>query len=229
MAFPVPLPLPLPALSQIRQETVSRLSAMGVFRNVYDARLPQMKRELLPAVRVYTSASSQGLSINIPEFRTTASLMIQIICEDSNDPSLAELVDRYCDIVKYRLLGDGDWLQLFERVTNIESEFDRTVEGEWRLTTATLVFSIQYTEAWEPYVPDWLQTVEIKVDVIDPAADPNTGPPGTPPNVDGGYPGGYPGPDGRIEVDARVLNPTPPEGWEPPTPPTTPPARDKRS
>ena len=212
---------PLPFLTKLRQETVSRLATIpGVFRGVYDSRLPQIKRELLPAIRVYTASSSEGLSISIPEFRSRASLVIQIICEDVTDPALAERVDRYCDIIKGRLLSDGAWLQIFERVLSIETEVDRTVEGEWRLTTATLSFTLQYTEVWEPYIPDWLESVHIKVDVIDPAADPNTGEPGTPPNVEGGYPGGYPGPDGRIEIDTRIFNPEPPEGWTPPPTPS---------
>jgi hypothetical protein len=209
---------PLPFLTELRQQTISRLKTLpGIFRDVYDSRLPQLKRGMLPAVRVYTAASSQGLSISIPEFRSTAQLIIQIIAEDGADPALAERMDRYADIVKARLLSDGVWLQLFERVLSIESEYDRTVEGEWRMTTVSLTFGIQYTEVWEPLVPDWLETVAIKVDVIDPAADPNTGNPG--------YPGGYPGPDGRIEIAATVINPQPPEGWTPP--PVAP--RDKGS
>ena len=215
--------MPLPFLSELRQETVSRLLTLpGIFKGVYDSRLPQMKRELLPAIRVYTAAAAQGLSISIPEFRSTAALVVQIVCEDSNDPALAERIDRYCEIVKARLLTDGDWLQIFERILSIESEFDRSVEGEWRITTATLSFGIQYSEVWPPYVPDWLQTVHTSIDMIDPAADPNTGPPGTPPNVEGGYPGGYPGPEGRVEAEFRVVNPEPPEGWTPPPPPTPP-------
>ena len=52
----LPSPMPLPCLTQLRQETASRLRTLpGVFQGVYDSRLPQMKRELLPAVRVYTS------------------------------------------------------------------------------------------------------------------------------------------------------------------------------
>jgi hypothetical protein len=205
------MPPPVPFITKLRQETVARLVDLGIFRNVYDSRLPQMKRELLPAVRIYTNSANQlGRSISIPDFLTTAHLLVQIICEDTTDAAIAERMDVYCEVVKGKLLCDGKWLQLFERVATIDTEIERTVEGEWRLTTATLDFGLQYSCAYEPVVPDWLQTVHMKVDVIDPAADPNTGEPGTPPNVDGGYEGGYPGPDGRIEVDATFVNPTPP-------------------
>jgi hypothetical protein len=189
------MPPPVPYLTTLRQETVERLAGLPVFKHVYDSRLPQLKRELLPALRVYTSATSQGLSISIPEFRTTAALVVQIVCEDTTDAKIAERVDRYCELVKARLLRDGKWLQLFERVLSIDTDIERSVEGESRTTTATLTFSLQYTEAWEPYVPDWLESMKIEIDVISPAADPNVR---------------FPGPDGRIEVDGRVTNPKPP-------------------
>src|SRR5260370_34929068 len=110
------MPPPVPYLTTLRQETVERLAGLPVFKHVYDSRLPQLKRELLPALRVYTSATSQGLSISIPEFRTTAALVVQIVCEDTTDAKIAKRVDRYCELVKARLLRAGTWLQLFERV-----------------------------------------------------------------------------------------------------------------
>jgi hypothetical protein len=202
--------MPVPYLTTLRQETVRRLAELAAFPRVYDSRLPQLKRELLPAIRVYTNnANHVGRSISIPDFLTTAVLTVQIVCEDITDATIAERMDIYVELVKNRLLCDGEWLQLFEKVTGLAVDLDRNVEGEWRLTTATMEFALEYSCSYEPVVPDWLVTVGMKVDVIDPAADPNTGPPGTPPNVDGGYPGGYPGPDGRIEVEATFVNPIP--------------------
>jgi hypothetical protein len=214
------MPPPVPCLTKLRQETVERLHTLcPPFKHVYDSRLPQLRRDLLPAIRVYTtSETSSGQSISIPDFRVTGELVIQLVCEDITDAKIAARIDRYVDIVKNRLLSDGDWLQLFERVLSMNTEFARSVEGEWRSTNATITFELQYTCVWEPLVPDWFETLRLDVDVIDPAADPNTGPPGTPPNVEGGYPGGWPGPDGRIEVEAQFVNPKPPEGWTPPTP-----------
>jgi hypothetical protein len=201
---------PVPYVTKLRKETIARLIALPQFPRVYDSRLPQLKRELLPALRVYTnSANYQGRSISIPDFKTTAHLIIQVICEDITDALIAERMDLYCELVKVCLMSDGKWLQLFERLLTIDIEIDRSVEGEWRLTTATIDFALEYSCSYEPVVPDWLQTVGMQVDVIDPAADPNTGPPGTPPNVDGGYVGGYPGPDGRIEVEG-IFNTIPP-------------------
>jgi hypothetical protein len=197
--------MPVPFLTTLRKETVARLAELTVFPRVYDSRLPQMKRELLPAIRVYTvSAGHLGRSISIPDFQTTSHLIIQIICEDVTDAAIAERIDVYCELVKVRLLCDPKWLQLFERVLTIDEEIERNVEGEWRLTTVTMDFGFQYSTSYEPVVPDWLEIVHTKIDVIDPAADPNRGPVGTPPNVEGGYPGGYPGPEGRIEAEFPI-------------------------
>jgi len=210
--------MPTSGLASIRQGTVERLAELPAFKHVFDARQPQLRRDYLPAIRVYTSATSQGLSLSYPEFRRTTALVVQIVCEDITDATTAERADELAEEVKWRLFGDGTWLTLFERVLSYDQEVDRNVEGEWRSTSVTLTFNLQCSEAYGPDLGEswerlpWLKETDIRVDVIDPAADPNTGPPGTPPNVQPqppGYPGGYPGPDGRIEVDARFLNPPP--------------------
>jgi hypothetical protein len=205
----MPTPAPTPYITTLRKATVDALT--GLFPRVYDSRLPQLKRNLLPALRVYTTSENlRGRSISIPDFLTIGHIIVQIVCEDITDASIAEKIDLYVEIVKTKLLTDAKWLVLFERVDSIEIEMDRSVEGEWRLTTATIDFGVQYSTAYEPDIRDWLETVDMKIDVIDPAADPNTGPPGTPPNVEGGYEGGYPGPEGRIEVHFPIVNPGPP-------------------
>ena len=60
----MPTPMPVPYLTKLRQETVRMLAELPQFPRVYDSRLPQLKRELLPALRVYTnSANHEGRSI----------------------------------------------------------------------------------------------------------------------------------------------------------------------
>jgi hypothetical protein len=175
-------------IAQLRQETVERLSQVPLFRRVFDSRQPQLRRDMLPAVRIYTAATAQGLSISIPEFRVTENLVVQIVAEDITDARSAARVDLLCEAAKERLLCDPKWLVLFERVLSIDTEIERNIEGESRTTIATLTFSLQCTEAYEPVIPDRLEKIKVDVDVIDPAADPNIR---------------FPGPDGRIEVAAQ--------------------------
>lgn len=185
-----PLPPSTTGLAQLRRGTVDRLQALTAFRHVFDARQPQLRRDMLPAARVYASASAQGRSISIPDFLTTITLTVEIVAEDITDAGSALRVDELCDAVKSRLLCDPSWLVMFERIAAIDTAIERNVEGESRLTSATLGFQLALSEYYEPAIPDRLETLHMDVDVIRPAADPNLR---------------YPGPDGRIEVDARFI------------------------
>jgi hypothetical protein len=182
-------------VAQLRQETVARLSDVPAFKKVFDSRQAQIRRTDLPALRVYTSQNATGRSINIPDFLTTTSLVVQIVADDITDARSAERVDDLCDAVKDRLLGDAEWLQLYEQITGISTEVDRNIEGEQRTTVATLTFDLTVSEWWEPRVPDTLEHIHVDVDVITPAADPNLK---------------YPGPDGRIEAVFDVHTPPQP-------------------
>lgn len=179
-------------IARLRQETVRRLAEVPGFRRVFDTRQVQLRRAMLPAVRVYTSATAENLCLNIQQYRTTVSLVVQITAEDIGDAANAELVDDLCMAVKTRLLSDTAWLRLFERMLSIETTLENNVEGESRTTNATLTFSLQESEVYEPIIPDWLEDVRLDVDVYRPAADPNVR---------------YPGPDGRIEIAGDVRLP----------------------
>jgi hypothetical protein len=178
-------------IAQLRQQTVERLAELP-FRHVFDSRQPQIRREMLPAVRVYTSSSAQGRSISIPDFLSTTTLVVQVVADDITDARSAETTDTLCEAVKTRLLCDPKWLVLFERVLSIDTEIERDIEGESRTTIATLTFALQVSEYYEPVIPDMLDHLHVDVDVIRPAADPNIR---------------FPGPDGRIEVSADFLSP----------------------
>jgi hypothetical protein len=179
-------------VAQFRQQTVERLAEIPAIARVFDSRQPQIRRDMLPAVRVYTSDSAQGRSISIPDFLTTTTLVVQIVADDITDARSAATVDTLCEAVKTRLLCDPKWLVLFERVTSIDTEIERNVEGESRTTVATLTFALQVSEYYEPVIPDMLEHLHVDVDVIRPAFDPNLAPRG---------------PDGRIEVSADFLKP----------------------
>lgn len=176
-------------IARLRQETVERLAELPAFRSVLDSRQVQLRRPMLPAIRVYTSVSGTNVTLNIVEFRNAIRLVVQVIAEDRGDAANAAQVDDLCLQVKTRLLCDPTWMLLFERVLSLETELEGNVEGESRTVIATMAFTLQESEVYEPIIPDWLDRVNIKLDVIRPAADPNIR---------------YPGPDGRIEVAAEV-------------------------
>jgi hypothetical protein len=175
-------------IARLRQETVTRLAGLPGIRRVLDSRQVQVRRAMLPAIRVYTSASAENLSPNVQQYRTTISLVVQVIADDSTDADNAELVDDLCFAVKDRLLRDVKWLMLFERVLSFDTAIELNNEGDSRTVIGTLTFEIQESEVYEPIIEDDFERGEIQVDVIRPAADPNVK---------------YPGPDGRIEAGSR--------------------------
>jgi hypothetical protein len=186
-------------VAALRQDTVERLAHLSQFRRVFDSRQAQISRAMLPAIRVYASQTSEGRSINIPDFLTTTNLVVQVIADDVTDVGSAERVDELCDDVKDWLLGDPEWLVNYERIAGITTDIDRDIEGESRTTVATITFAMTISEWYEPRVPDTLDRVDMKIDVIRPAADPNIR---------------YPGPDGRIEVHGHFERPIP-APWPP--------------
>lgn len=181
-------------VAALRQDTVERLQHLTQFRRVFDSRQAQISRAMLPSIRVYSSQTSEGRSINIPDFLTTTSLVVQVIADDVTDTASAERVDELCDDVKDWLLGDPEWLVNYERMAGFTTEIDRDIEGESRTTVATLTFAMTISEWYEPRIPDTLDKIDMKIDVITPAADPNIK---------------YPGPDGRIEVHTEFNRPIP--------------------
>lgn len=179
-------------VAQLRHAAVRLLDELGSFVQVFDSRLAQISRDMLPVARVYTAQNSVGRSINIPDFLATTTLTVQIIAEDITDEASAFRVDKLIHEVKEWLLGDPDFLQMYERVASIDTDIERSIEGESRTTVATVSFALTISEYYEPRVPDRLETVHMDIDMIRPW-DPNRAPIG---------------PDGAIE--ATVLLPKPP-------------------
>jgi hypothetical protein len=212
--------------SALRQVTTDLLAELPFFAgNVFNSRLPALRRELLPCARIYT-ATDQRASVSqmnsTSGFNGQSQLVIQVTVEASADPAVSELLDLYCEAVELKLLQSQAWLCNIALIPSIDTLFETDVQGEMRTVTASITFTLKYLDLpgylgvevindteGQP-IPD-LERVLLRIDVIDPAADPNTtGHPTDPPD---GYEGGYPGPDGRIETGLLIdlpLEPTPP-------------------
>lgn len=196
--------------SALRQETADILAELPFFNgNVFNSRIPALRRDLLPCVRIYTSADQRDPISTLngtTGYTGHCTLVVQVTAEAAADPAASDLVDLYVEACEVALMQRQSWQCFFELIERIETLYELDVQGETRVVTASLTFVGRYTDNGvtgipvEP-LPDLLR-VGLLVDVIDPAADPNTtGHPTLPPD---GYPGGYPGPDGRIEVGALI-------------------------
>lgn len=212
-----------------RQITVDLLAELAFFNgNVFNSRMPVIRRDLLPCVRVYTASDQRA---TISQMNSTSGylglglLTVQITVEAAADPAASDLLDLYCEAVEIKLMQSQAWLCNVSLIPSIDTLFESDVQGEMRTTTASITFTMKYMPADITGIPvttdtnglplGELESVLLMIDAIDPAADPNTtGHPTEPPD---GYPGGYPGPDGRIEVTALVRLSTETE-WDSPAP-----------
>jgi len=173
--------------------------------HVFNARGVPLRRDLLPAVRIFCDADTRTAANQahaLGWFIGDMQLKVQIVSEAPSDPTAADRSDQYCALVEAALLSDAAWLQLVPQVNGIETTVELDGEGEQRTVTATLDWSIRYQDCVQRDFPDDLKTILLELDFIDPPADPNTA--GHPTEAPDGYPGGYPGPDGRVEVRVQL-------------------------
>lgn len=222
--------------SSLRQVTADLLAELPFFAgNVFNSRMPVIRRDLLPCARIYT-ASDQRASISSMNstsgYLGLSLLTIQVTVEAAADPAASDLLDLYCEAVEIKLLQSQAWLCFSSLVNSIDTIFETDVQGEMRTTTASMTFALKYQDTsgvtGVPVITDTegvpledLERILMMIDVIDPAADPNTtGHPTEPPD---GYPGGYPGPDGRIEMGFVIELPLEPVQPQPPPQHPTPP------
>jgi hypothetical protein len=221
--------------SGIRQVTTNLLAELDFFQgHVFNSRLPVIRRDLLPCVRIYTSNDQRA---SISQMNSTSGylgmslLTVQITVEAAADPAASDLLDLYCEAVEIKLLQSQEWLCFISLIPSVDTLFETDVQGEMRTITASITFALKYLPVTGssldsgitgvPVITDTegqplgeLESILLMIDAIDPAADPNTtGHPTEPPD---GYPGGYPGPDGRIEVKAFIPLPVEPVQPEPP-------------
>jgi hypothetical protein len=204
------LPL-IPIRSKIRARATELLAGLAAFEgHVFNARNPPLRRDLLPAARVYVDRDNrvnQSQSQDIGFYLGEMTLTVQVIVEAGSDPTTADRLDQFCALAEYALLTDQVWRKLVPRVDGLETDITLDSQGELRTAIGTINIACRYADCMVPVFADDLKTMRIQLDFIDPPADPNlVGHPTDPPD---GYPGGYPGPDGRIEIEAEFnLSPT---------------------
>lgn len=195
-----------PMRTRIRARSTEVLAMLPPFAgHIFNARSPVLRRDLLPAVRVYADRDTRlnaSANQDIGWFEGELALTVQVIVDAGADPEVNDTLDTLCALVETALLTDPDWRRMAPMVGSIETDFTQDDQGELRTAIATMTMALTYADCIQREFPDDLRRVRMRLDFVDPPADPNTeGHPTEPPD---GYPGGYPGPDGRVEVEFEV-------------------------
>ena len=141
----------------LRELTVKELLDLGRFKRVFNARAPNISRDDLPCVKVWTpDDNGENLSIGNPELRGNLSLVMQIVIEGAEDEANIRTVDELCEAVLHLLLEDGIWLQYMDRVLSVSTSIEMNTEGEMRTLTATMTMMLQYADVYVTRIIDYL-------------------------------------------------------------------------
>lgn len=179
--------------SDLRARTIAAIVARNVApaASVYDSRKIPLERDELRAISVFTLGEDGAGSnpfMTSPEFQLSVRLTIEAEIEGKDDATLALQIDNFCDEICAAIFTTPAWVSEVQGIDNFSIDFNLDAKSDKRTAGATIGMDVALTKRWEPVIPDRLEKIHVKVDVIDPAADPNLQ---------------YPGPDGRIEVEAE--------------------------
>jgi hypothetical protein len=152
--------------TMLREVTADQLRGLGRFHKVFNARAPNITRNDLPALKVWTPDDSlENLSIGVPELRGNLSLILQVVIEGIEDEANARTADDLCESVIHHLLEDGNWLRFMNRVLSVETVIETSTEGEMRTVTATITMNLQYGDIYITRIMDYLDRSHIKLPI----------------------------------------------------------------
>jgi len=161
----------------------------GAGDRVYDSLPFPTANEDCPCILIYTPQdNAQSSARHASMFSATLSISIEVRVSEKFTTSAATL-DRVCEEIEDILLGDQDFLDLFESIASVNTQCAYEDGGELPLSIAIITITGEYKRVIQPRPDGHFLTAQITVDAVDPRD----------PNVLGD------GPDGRAEGVA-VLN-----------------------
>lgn len=152
-------------------------------RNIVDSKVSPFSIAQLPGVNVVTpTQNGTQRSLNVPVFANSLKLNIEIYVEAMN--GWVAKADEIAEVIENCLLCDPEFTQKAQ-IQNFDVEY-QILEGAKPMVVEILSLTLEFGKEYEPIINDELETVNIKVDVIEPIANP------------------LPGPDGRKEFELNI-------------------------
>lgn len=185
----------------LRLRTIAALKAAKRFRQdcLHDSKKLPVEPADLPACVVHTLTSSEeGQNPFMTDLDFTASVMlsIELAMDGISDGQLMADLDDIAELTVDDLLCEPTWLAGLQGIESVITTITQDDSTEHRTIIARIEIAVVVRNIYKPRVTDDFTSVDIKVDMIDPAADPNIR---------------YPGPDGRIEARMLINNLPPPD------------------
>lgn len=156
----------------IRQAIVTGLTGItDAGANVFDSRMPPWQPSELPALTVYSQlAVETNLSMGNPFVRRTETVVVEASVSGTSDVDTAEALDDLEAQVKAFILTDTTWSGDLEKINSITVQRRRDIESAKRTMMAQIAIDLSYVIAYEPVVPDDLETIHLEV--VEPTATP---------------------------------------------------------
>ena len=176
----------------LRQDIVARLKASAAVtalcpaERVYDSRTTRIPAEQLPAVNVFVpSTRRRRRGPGVPVFEVRHEVGIDCYGKGETDAELSASVDELAAAVIEALLTDPDFVSQWEGFEDLDSRVALDADSEGRKGVVRITFEVVRVRVYEPALADDLKTVDVDVDVIDPA----TGAPDGTPEVEATFDG----------------------------------------
>jgi hypothetical protein len=180
-----------------------KLSPLPVWRT----RLLAVEPGQMPLVLVYAMSERKQLisgAAGAFYFQTSVAIVVQAKIEAEDEAGAEAALDALNLALEESIFrvrnGDG-WMQPHWLPANVECSTRITMEGERPLGELSLTFDVEVAaESFEPVITDVLNTINLRIDLIDPFDRLGTyaAQPSAPPRVAG--------PDGRTEAGAIITN-----------------------
>ena len=193
--------------SQLRDEAVAALVAANTDAadRVFSPRDWPTFSGLHPAILVKMAREQKNsLGRTIPQFNTTAFLLISARVNGKNEGEVEEKLDRLCEQIENAILTSYPIVSQIQQFTHVDTQINITAETRGHSGEAAIEIGLEFYECFDPItqspqqpVAEPLEAVDIHADTVHPF-DPN-----------GAYDPAYPaprtsGPDGRDEGRVRV-------------------------
>lgn len=150
--------------SVLRAKAIDILTAANIVPAgaIYRAKLWKTQPEQLPCIVVFTRKDDQTGKGHTapPQFTANPRLDFEIGVKGDNPADIEDDLDSKCDALITALLTSADLMLLVERVVSITTEID-AMEGEYQYFRARIGITFEYTELYEPVLPNLLNLVDV--------------------------------------------------------------------
>jgi hypothetical protein len=165
--------------TQIRDAIFSRLATLPGYATKRKTPVPQLQRNLLPALSVYSPdedwlPAGDNAFAGEPQFVNSATIRISILRGFDDPVVLDGSIDGDMDVIAETLLTDPTFIgqsgALFEGITRIQRRRAYPQDGEAYFAELRLDMTFQFHTTWPPAgISNAFEQMQVTADTTDPA------------------------------------------------------------